>query len=121
MANVLITPNKSVSRNEFVEMPALTALSALGDKYIIDFSGAADGQILVRMDNSAATAATVTIAAGDSIMGTCDLTISVPANSAGVAILDSMIVKNTLGINKGKIVAQVSALTCKVGAVIIPK
>lgn len=64
---------------------------------------------------NASTATSLTVKAGNSIMGTNDITLTVP-QGVSLVKLESMKFKNVSGANKGKIVVQ-SPGTPSVGVV----
>lgn len=99
---------KLTMRND-IATPELTALTANTEK-AIEWSENDDKMILVV---NATAETTLTVKAGNSIQGVCDLTLTVPVGVSLVK-LESGRFKNVSGENKGKIVV-VSAGTPKVG------
>lgn len=68
-----------------------------------------DEKMLLVLQNTAASAATLTVKAGNGIQGKVSNALTVPASSVCVVKLDSGRFKNVSGDNKGKIVVNASA------------
>lgn len=98
-----------VTMRNNIATPELEALTANTDK-AIEWSENDQKMILVV---NATAATTLTVKAGNSIQGVCDLTLTVPVGVSLVK-LESGRFKNVTGENKGKIVV-VSPGTPKVG------
>lgn len=102
-----------IMRNNLVT-PALETLTANTEK-ALDFDGS-DERIVVLVQNTATSAATITVKAGNGLQGVADLVLNVPASAISLVKLDSGRFKNVSGANKGKIVV-VSATALKVATV----
>lgn len=105
---------KLTMRNE-IATPDLEALTANTEK-ALDWKENDHNMILV-ISNSGSTATTLTVKAGNSIQGVCDLALAVPVGVSLVK-LESGRFKFVSGENKGKIVV-VSPGTPKVGVAAI--
>lgn len=75
-----------------------------------------DEKMILVIQNTATSAATLTVKAGNGIQGKVNNALTVPASSTCVVKLDSGRFKNVSGDNKGKIVVNASA-ALKVGTV----
>ncbi len=73
----------------------MTAINATDGMYI-DFSGM-DHRTVIIMTNSASSAGSVVLVAGDHIQGVADVTLSVPASSTVLMTVESMAFKITDG------------------------
>ena len=85
---------------------------------LVDF-GARDNKILLLLQNTASSENTVTVKAGDSIGGVCDLAVTIPASSFVTLALDSSRFKHVTGEFKGK-VHLMGAATVAVAAFKMP-
>ena len=101
-----------IMRNH-ISTPALTALTA--DTPAAILWDESDEKMVLVVQNTASSDATLTVKAGNGIQGVVDLTLTVPKNAVSLVKLDSGRFKNVSGENKGKIVV-VSATALKVGA-----
>lgn len=99
-------------RNE-IATPALTALTA-NTASAIAWPESDEKMVLV-VQNTTSSDATLTVKAGNGIQGVVDLALTVPKQAVSLVKLDSGRFKNVSGENKGKIVV-VSATALSVGA-----
>lgn len=113
MAAVSIT-NTLVRPNAFSDA---TFTAGTTDGFLFDFT-ANDSDIVLVFQNTAASAGTVTVKAGNGIQGVADLdTYSIAANGFSVVTLDSGRFKNVSGTNNGKVLVVPSATTIKAIAI----
>ena len=99
-------------RND-IATPTLTALTA-NTARAIEWPESDEKMVLV-VQNTASSDATLTVKAGNGLQGVVDLTLTVPKQAVSLVKLDSGRFKNVSGENKGKIVV-VSATALSVGA-----
>ena len=99
-------------RND-IATPTLTALTANAVR-AIEWPESDEKMVLV-VQNTASSDATLTVKAGNGLQGVVDLTLTVPKQAVSLVKLDSGRFKNVSGENKGKIVV-VSATALSVGA-----
>ena len=105
MAKVNILLHKLSDYNEpsaaVANANLVTALDA-SDGALIDF-GARDNKILLLLQNTASSAGTVTVKAGNGLGGVSDLKVDILASSFVTLALDSSRFKFVTGENKGMI------------------
>lgn len=77
-----------------------------------------DEKMILVLQNTATSAATLTVKSGNGIQGVVNKALTVPASSVCVVKLDSGRFKNVRGENKGKIVINASA-ALKAGVVAV--
>lgn len=118
MAVTNITPTKMGIPDNLTELEFVTATAA-ADGFLVDFTEQDEKTLLV-FANGAASAATVTIKAGNGIQGVADLVLSVPANETHAVVINSGEHKFVSGVNKGNVLVIPSATTLTMGAIVLP-
>ena len=79
--------------------------------------GGADNRLAFLIQNTSTASGTVTFKKGNGIQGVADLEYTVSASTTAVVWIDSGLIKNVTGANKGKVVVIPSAATMKIAAV----
>lgn len=91
--------------------------SSVADGFEITCKGA-DNRLAFLINNTASNASgTITFKKGDAIQGVEDIEYTVSASTTAFVWIDSGLIKNVTGTNKGKIVAIPSAATMKLAAI----
>ena len=101
--------------NEATPFAFTTATSASDGFHITD--NGADNRLAFLIENTAGSDGTITFKAGNAIQGVEDIVFTVSSSSKAVVWIDSGLIKNVYGANKGKVVAIPSATTMHVAPV----
>lgn len=107
-----------ISRVRITEAAEPTAFAFTAGKTAgttIDFGGE-DEKTLIVFNNTASSAGTVTISAGNGIQGVQDVAVTVPTGFSAM-VLESGFFKHVTGTYKGGVVIKPSATTITVAAV----
>lgn len=119
MAITVIT-NTSLTRNEAKEITAKSAVDGTAGAKV-NFENRSDGKILLLLTNDHASASKdATIKAGNSLQGTEDLVVSVPAGKTYGVVVESGKYKNVTGDNKGNVIITGASTDIKVQAIELP-
>lgn len=114
MANTAVTPVKTTDVNEMSPNLTFNTVSATSDSFVVDVAQSTNRKVFFIADNSAGSAeATVTVKAGDNVAGVNDLELKVKNGEIGFFQIDTNAYMNANGENRGKVVIDVSATTCK--------
>jgi len=99
---------------------AFTSATSASDGFAISVNGA-DNRLAFLITNKTSDSATVTFKKGNGLQGVADLVYDLPASTASgltyLVWIDSGLIKNVTGANKGKVVAIPSATTVEIAAV----
>lgn len=113
MAATSITVTK-MTPEALATMPTAAAVDAK-DGALIPWD-AADGKLLILIENAASAPKSVTIKSGGGLQGVGDLTLSLSASAKTAIMLDSGKYKQVKGDNKGKLVITGEDANVKVAA-----
>ena len=94
--------NTKLQFNTPAAMPAFTAADAASGA-LIDYMGKEDGRILLMLKNTAASAGSCVIKAGNALQGCEDLQVALDASGTHVLTIESGKYVNAYGENKGKL------------------
>lgn len=119
MAMAEIT-NTGLLRNEAKEIISAVAVDASAGASV-DYSNKSDGRILLMITNSnSSVAKKATILKGNSLQGTGDLEVSIPAGKVYGIVIETGKFGNVYGDNKGKVIIKGESADIKVQAVELP-
>jgi len=93
-----------------------SSAASLSDGFAITDKGA-DNRLAFLIQNTSTASGTVTFKKGNAIQGVEDITYTVSASTTVCVWIDSGLIKNVYGADKGKVVAIPSAATMKIAAV----
>lgn len=112
--------NTELIRNEAKEIASAVAVDASAGASV-DYTNKSDGRILLMITNSNASATKkATILKGNSLQGTEDLEISIPAGKTYGIVIESGKFGNVYGDNKGKVIIKGESTDIKVQVVELP-
>ena len=122
MARAVITPIEVPKHSTFggaVSNNALFKAVDVTDGAEVVMNGH-DERTVIAVQNTASSAGTVTIKAGNGIQGVADEEFSVPASSTVFIVPESGRFKNVSGADKGKMIIKGSAATITVAVIKLP-
>lgn len=120
MARAMISVHSLNDRNEFSDITTLEVAVDSTSRQAEFVMNERDDKYLILVHNTATSASTVTVKAGNGIQGVADLAHSVAASSYATVSIDSGAYKNVSGDDKGKVIIEGSATGVKIAVFKLP-
>lgn len=120
MARATINVHSLNDRNEFSDIATFETSVDATSKQAEFVMNERDDKYLILIHNTASSASTVTVKAGNGIQGVADLTHSVSSNAYAAVSIDSGAYKNVNGDDKGKVIIEGSSTSVKIAVFKLP-